>query len=146
MIGPIQREASTKLGFADDVELAVGANDAVCTLLGAGVSEVGTGGLISGSWENILLPVASQPPASALINAGVSIGPYPGKASWLIYALSPTGSAALNWIRNLVNLKIDDAEASLQNSSRGPGHVLAVPHISGATATWVGGSGLRVPC
>jgi xylulokinase len=25
----------------------------------------------------------------------------------------------------------------------GPGHVLAVPHISGATAPWVGGSGLR---
>ncbi len=143
MIGPIRKEASTNLGFVNDVELAVGANDAVCTLLGAGVSEVGTGGLISGSWENILLPVTSQPSASALVNAGVSIGPYPGKASWLIYCLSPTGSATLNWARSLVNLKLDDAEVSLHNSSKGPGHVLAVPHVSGATATWVGGSGLR---
>ena len=143
MIGPIQHAVSKNLGFVNDVELAVGANDAVCNPLGAGVSKVGTGGLMSGSWEDLLLPVTLRPPASALINAGVSIGPYPGKASWVIYCLSPTGSSTLNWARSLVNVKLDNAEVSLRNSSKGPGHVLAVPHVSGATATWVGGSGLR---
>jgi xylulokinase len=142
-LGPIRKDVTTSLGFVNDVEMAVGANDAVCTVLGTGVSRVGTGCLISGSWENLLLPVTSQPPASTLINAGVSIGPYPGKASWLIYCLSPTGSATLNWARSLVNVKLDEAEASLANSGKGPGHVLGVPHISGATATWVGGSNLR---
>ncbi len=143
MIGPVLREVSTSLGFTGNVDLAVGANDAVCTLLGAGVSEIGTGGLISGSWENILLPVASEPPPSVLINAGVSIGPYPGKASWMIYCLSPTGNAVLNWIRGLVKITIPDADVALRDSDRGPGHVLAVPHVSGATSPWVGGGGLR---
>jgi xylulokinase len=143
MISPIPREISKNLGFTNEVELAVGANDAVCTLLGAGVSKVGTGGLISGSWENILLPVTDQPSPSVLVNAGVSIGPYPGEASWMVYGLSPTGSATLNWARELMNLKLDDAEAMLRGLGEGPGHVLAVPHVSGATAIWVGGSSVR---
>jgi xylulokinase len=143
IIGPVPREVSKGLGFTNDLELAVGANDAVCALLGTGVSKVGTGGLISGSWENILLPVAEQPPPSVLVNAGVSIGPYPGKASWMVYGLSPTGSATLNWARDLVNVKLDDEESMLRRLGDGPGHVLAVPHVSGATAVWVGGSGLR---
>jgi xylulokinase len=121
----------------------MGANDAVCTVLGAGVSQVGTGALISGSWENILLPVSERPPPSVFVNAGVSTGPYPGKAKWMIYGLSPTGSATLNWARELVNVKLDDEESMLHRLGDGPGHVLAVPHVSGATAVWVGGSGLR---
>ncbi|HUK27791.1 MAG TPA: FGGY-family carbohydrate kinase [Candidatus Acidoferrales bacterium] len=143
IIDPVPRDIAKNLGFTKDVNLTMGANDAVCTLLGAGVSKVGTGGLISGSWENTILPVAEQPSPSVLINAGVSIGPYPGKASWMIYGLSPTGSATLNWARDLVHLNIEDAESMLGRLGDGPGHVLAVPHVSGATAVWVGGSGLR---
>ena len=143
IIGSVPREISRSLGFTSDVELAMGANDAVCTVLGAGVSQVGMGALISGSWENILLPVTEPPSPSVLVNAGVSIGPYPGKAKWMIYGLSPTGSATLNWARELVNVKLDDEENMLHRLDDGPGHVLAVPHVSGATAVWVGGSGLR---
>jgi len=143
IIGSVPREISRSLGFTSDVELAMGANDAVCTVLGAGVSQVGMGALISGSWENILLPVTEPPSPSILVNAGVSIGPYPGKAKWMIYGLSPTGSATLNWARELVNVKLDDEENMLHRLDDGPGHVLAVPHVSGATAVWVGGSGLR---
>ena len=143
IIDRIPREVARDLGFTNDVDLAMGANDAVCTLLGAGVSKVGTGGLISGSWENILLPVTEQPSPSVLLKAGVSIGPYPGRASWMIYGLSPTGSATLNWARDLVHLRIDDTENMLGRLGDGPGHVLAVPHVSGATAVWVGGSRLR---
>jgi len=143
VVGALRSDAAAGCGLKNNVEFAVGANDAVCCVLGAGVSQVGTGCMISGSWENLLLPVVSQPQASVLINAGVSIGPYPGKASWLIYCLSPTGSAALNWVRGLVNAKLDETESSLHDSFKGPGHVLAVPHISGATTPWVGGSKLR---
>ena len=143
IIGSVPREISRSLGFTSDVELAMGANDAVCTVLGAGVSQVGMGALISGSWENILLPVTEPPSPSVLVNAGVSIGPYPGKAKWMVYGLSPTGSATLNWARELVNVKLDDEENMLHRLDDGPGHVLAVPHVSGATAVWVGGSGLR---
>lgn len=143
IVGGLQSDVVAALGLKSDVELAVGANDLVCSVLGAGVSQAGTGCMISGSWENILLPVKSQPPASDLINTGVSLGPYPGLTSWMIYCLSPTGNAALNWIRGLVNANLDATESSLRASPKGPGHVLAIPHVSGATTPWVGGSNLR---
>jgi len=143
IIATLMKDVSSTLGLKTDVQLAVGANDAVCCVLGAGVSKVGMGCLISGSWENLLLPVSSAPPASDLINAGVSIGPYPGRASWMIYCLSPTGNAALNMVRDLVNVKLEEMDAKLQASGDAPGHVLAVPHVSGAIAPWVGGSKLR---
>lgn len=143
IIGSIKRDVASKLDFKNEVELTVGANDALCCVLGAGVSQVGTGCLISGSWENLLLPVSSFPRPSDLINLGVSIGPYAGKANWMIYCISPTGTAALNWVRGLVNVKLDQTETALSILDKGPGHVLAVPHVSGATTPWVGGSKLR---
>lgn len=143
IVGALRSDVAAALGLKNDVELAVGANDLVCSVLGAGVSQVGTGCMISGSWENLLLPVSSHPQASDLINGGVSIGPYPGKASWMIYCLSPTGNAALNWVRGLVNAKLDEMETSLRSSTKGPGHVIAVPHLSGAITPWIGGSKLR---
>jgi len=143
IIGTVRRDVSTALDLKNEVELTVGANDAVCSVLGAGVSQVGIGCMISGSWENLLLPVSVPPPASNLINTGVSIGPYPGKASWMIYCLSPTGNAALNWLRNLLSVKVEDAETALSSSSESPSHVLAIPHVSGATTPWVGGGKLR---
>ena len=143
IVGALKSDVTVELGLKNNVELAVGANDLVCSVLGAGVSRVGTGCMISGSWENILLPVTSPPRTSDLIQIGASIGPYPGAASWLIYCLSPTGNATLNWIRGLVNGKLNEMESSLTASSRGPGHVLAGPHVSGALTPWVGGSKLR---
>jgi xylulokinase len=61
----------------------------------------------------------------------------------MIYCLSPTGNAALNWVRGLVNAKLDEMETSLRSSTKGPGHVIAVPHLSGAITPWIGGSKLR---
>jgi len=143
IVGTLKSDVAKEAGLKNNVELAVGATDVVCSVLGAGVSKVGTGCMISGSWENILLPVTLPPEASDLINIGVSIGPYPGAASWLICCLSPTGNATLNWIRGLVNAKLDEMESSLNVSSRGPGHVLASPHVSGALTPWMKGSRLR---
>jgi len=143
IVGGINRDVASKLGLGGDVQLAVGANDAVCCVLGAGVAQAGVGCMISGSWENLLLPVSSPPPANQLIKTGVSIGPYPGKAGWMIYCLSPTGNAAMNWVRDLVNLKVEDAESKISAMDEGPGHVVAFPHVSGAITPWVGGSKLR---
>jgi xylulokinase len=143
IVGEVKSDVASKLGLGSDVQLAVGANDAVCCVLGAGVAQAGIGCLISGSWENLLLPVNSIPAASKLIKTGVSIGPYPGKTGWMIYCLSPTGNAAMNWVRDLVNLKVEEAERKIATTSQGPGHVVAVPHVSGAITPWVGGSNLR---
>jgi sugar (pentulose or hexulose) kinase len=84
IIGNLKSNVSSQLGLREGVKLGVGANDCVCCVLGSGVSEIGTGCLISGSWEDILLPVESSPRGSKLMEMGVSIGPFPGKASMVI--------------------------------------------------------------
>ena len=142
-IGGLRRDVSNELGLREDVKLGVGANDVVSCALGAGVSEAGAGCLISGSWEDILLPVESSLRMSKLLEMGVSIGPFPGKASMAIYALSPTGNAAMNWTRGLVNFNLEETDHRLGTTSQGPGSVVAIPHVSGATVPWVGGSKLR---
>lgn len=143
IIGLVKSDIASRLGLGSGVQLAVGANDAVCCVLGAGVAQAGVGCMISGSWENLLLPVSTPPPADQLVKLGVSIGPYPGKAGWMIYCLSPTGNAVMNWVRDLVNLKVEEAESKIAAMDKGPGHVVAVPHVSGAISPWVGGSKLR---
>lgn len=139
----LRRGVSKQLGLNEGVKLGVGANDVICCALGSGVSEAGTGCLISGSWEDILLPVEYSPEASRLTEMGVSIGPFPGKARMAIYALNPTGNAAMNWARGLVNFNLGETDHKLKTSGPGPGSVLAIPHVSGATVPWAGGSKLR---
>jgi xylulokinase len=139
----LRRGVAKQLGLDKDVKVGVGANDVVCCALGSGVSEAGTGCLISGSWEDILLPVEHSPKASKLAAMGVSIGPFPGKAGMAIYALNPTGNAAMNWVRGLVNFNLRETDHTLKTSGLGPGSVLAIPHVSGAAVPWAGGSKLR---
>ncbi len=139
----LRRGVSNQLGLCEHVKVGVGANDVVCCALGSGVSEAGTGCLISGSWEDILLPVESSPQASRLTEMGVSIGPFPGKARMAIYALNPTGNAAMNWARGLVNFNLGETDQKLKATGPGPGSVVAIPHVSGATVPWAGGSQLR---
>jgi len=143
IVGNLKRDVSDRLGLPEDVKLGVGANDCVCCVLGSGVSEIGTGCLISGSWEDILLPVERSPPGSKLKEIGVSVGPFPGKASMVVYALNPTGSVAMDWARGLVNFEIEETDRKLNAMGPGPSSVVAIPHVSGATVPWVGGSKLR---
>jgi sugar (pentulose or hexulose) kinase len=143
LIGSINEELAKKLDLTHDVMLAVGANDAVCATLGAGVCSVGMGCLISGSWENILIPTVDPPLASQLINLGASIGQYPCKAGWLIYALNPSGNSVVNCVSKLVNIPIKKAEAILTTQHLGPSSVTAIPHFSGAIIPWKNGSKLR---
>jgi xylulokinase len=143
IIGNLRSDVSSQLGLREGVKLGVGANDCVCCVLGSGVSGIGTGCLISGSWEDILLPVESSPQGSKLMEMGVSIGPFPGKASMVIYALNPTGNATMNWARGLVDFQIEETDRKLKATSPQPSSVIAVPHVSGATVPWVGGSKLR---
>jgi len=139
----VRKGVARQLGLGQEVKVGIGANDVVCCALGSGVSAAGTGCLISGSWEDMLLPVERFPEASKLMRMGVSIGPFPGKARMAIYALSPTGSAAMNWARGLVSFNLRETDHKLKATGLRPGSVLAIPHVSGATVPWAGGNKLR---
>lgn len=143
VIGTLKEEIASELGISTGVEVGVGCFDASCTALGTGVSDVGRGCLLSGSWEDLIIPIETHTPATELINTGFWLGPHPGKAGLAILALSPNGTSAVDWVRNLVNMPLKELDPKLRNTDTGPSPVLAIPHLSGSTIPWKEGRRYR---
>jgi xylulokinase len=142
IIGDVRKEIAEDWGISTPLKMAVGASDINCAALGAGVSEVGDACLVSGSFENQLIPTDEFPTATMLLR-GLSVTAHPGKSRHAVWAICPTGTAVLNWARNLVNMSIQDLDAGLEKSGSSPSSVLAVPYLSGAFIYWKDGRKLR---
>lgn len=135
VIGDIRPEVAEDWGLPPKVQLALGAHDANCAALGAGVSEIGTACLISGSYENLLV-MTGDPPTANMLLRGLSVMPHPGEAALSALAVCPTGNAVLNWARDLVAVSIEEVESELRVGHLGPSPVLAVPYLSGSMVYW----------
>jgi sugar (pentulose or hexulose) kinase len=120
----------------------VGTSDLNGAALGAGVTSVGEICLASGSFENLLI-ATSDLPSETMLMRGLSITPHPGSARRAIWAICPTGTAVLNWARNLMGVSIEALDAQLEVSPPAPGPELAIPFLSGAFMYWEGGRKLR---
>ncbi len=142
VIGKIRREVAKDLSLPPEVLLAVGGADTSCSALGTGVYEIGTGCLVSGSYENIVIPTDQYPTATMLLR-GLSVTPYPNESGLSVYAISPTGTAILDWARNLVGMPVVELDCRLRDSSQAPSPVSAVPYLSGAMMYWEGGRKAR---
>ena len=138
VIGEIKTEVAEEWGAPLNLKVAQGCLDLNCAAYGAGVHEIGTVCLVSGSYENILIPT-DKPPSSSMLLRGLSILSHPCKAGQSVIAVHPTGNAVLNWARKLVNMPIRDIEKRLQKECLQPSPVLAVPYLSGSMAYWEGG-------
>jgi xylulokinase len=143
IIGSLDKEVSLELGLPSDIKVGVGGFDASCSALGAGASKGGTACLLSGTWEDLIVPITAPPPTSELVKRCFSVGPYPGEAGLAIFGLSPNGTSAFDWGRNLVGMALKDVDANLKSQAPGPSPVLAIPHLSGAAVPWTGGSKSR---
>lgn len=142
VIGKIRHEIADELCLPQNIVVAVGGADTSCSALGTGVCEVGTACLVSGSYENIVIPTDHYPTPSMLLR-GLSVTPYPNESGLSVYAISPTGTAILDWARNLVNVPLSELDQSLQASSRAPSPVVAVPYLSGSMMYWQDGRKAR---
>jgi len=142
VIGDLKPEVAKDWGFPPDVKVTQGCHDLNCAAYGAGVYEVGTVCLVSGSYENILIPTDKLPTASMLLR-GLSVMPQPCKAGLSIIAVHPTGNAVLNWARDLIGSSIDSVEQELVRRNLGPSPVMAVPYLSGSMTYWEGGRRAR---
>jgi xylulokinase len=139
LIEQIRPEVAEGLGLEHDVQVAVGGHDINCCALGAAVLDVGTACLVSGSYENILVPTNLLPTATMLAR-GLSITPHPPRREGLsVYAISPTGAAVMNWARSLLDVSIEEQDAQLGTTSLEPGSVIAVPFLSGSMLYWEDG-------
>ena len=141
VIGELKRDVAEAWGLPAGVMVAQGCHDLNCAAYGAGVFEIGTVCLVSGSYENILIPTDKQPTATMLLK-GLSIMPHPGRAGLSAIAVHPTGSAVLNWARDLADISIDAVEADLKDR-RAPSPVTAIPYLSGSMTYWDDGRKAR---
>ena len=135
VIGELKPEVAEDWGIHSQVTVAQGCMDLNCAAYGAGVHEIGTVCLVSGSYENILIPTDRLPTASMLLR-GLSLLSHPCKSGLSVIAVHPTGNAVLNWARDLVDVSVEDMERYLENAGVKPGPVLAIPYLSGSMAYW----------
>ncbi len=142
VIGELRPEVAKDWGLMRGVIVAQGCQDLNCAALGAGVGEIGTACLVSGSYENILIPTDRLPTASMLLR-GLSVSPHPGEAGLSVIAVHPTGSAVLKWARDLLDTSIETVEGALKARVRRPSPVMAVPYLSGSMTYWEDGRKAR---
>jgi xylulokinase len=142
VIGELKPEVAKDWGLPRGVVVCQGCHDLNCAAYGAGVCDIGTVCLVSGSYENILIPTDKLPTASMLLK-GLSVMPQPCEAGLSVIAVHPTGNAVLNWARGLVDVSIEAVEETLQAEPLGPGPVLAVPYLSGSMTLWEDGRKAR---
>lgn len=138
VIGELKPAVAKEWGLPPGVMVAQGCHDLNCAAYGAGVCDIGTVCLVSGSYENILIPTDKLPTASMLLR-GLSVMPQPCEAGLSVIAVHPTGNAVLNWARGLVNTSIEEVEDALQAAAIGPSPVMAVPYLSGSMTYWEDG-------
>jgi xylulokinase len=141
-IETIKSQVAGQVGLPAGLKIVNGGHDLNCAGVGAGASQLGSALLISGSYENILIPTTQYPTPSMLLR-GLSVTPHLGKIERSIYAICPTGNAVLNWARDLGKVSIEDLASQMELRDPGPGPVLAMPYLSGAMLYWQGGRKLR---
>jgi xylulokinase len=142
VIGELLPDVAADWGMPAGVMIAQGCHDLNCAAYGAGVYELGAVCLVSGSYENVLIPTDKLPTPSMLLR-GLSAMPQPCEAGLSVIAVHPTGNAVLNWARGLVNISIEQVEQALLESEDGPGPVLGVPYLSGSMTYWEDGRKAR---
>jgi xylulokinase len=142
LVGLVRDEIADAWGLPRGIKLAVGGHDINCAALGAGAAQPGVACLASGSYENVLVP-ANHLPTPHMLLKGLSVMPHPGRARFSTLAVSPTGTAALNWARELLGLSVESLDAQLASDGGSPSPVLAVPYLSGSMVYWDGGRKAR---
>jgi len=141
VIGDVLPAVAEDWGLPAGVKVAQGCHDLNCAAYGAGVHEIGTVCLVSGSYENILVPT-DQLPSAAMLTHGLSIMPQPCQAGLSVIAVHPTGNAVMNWARATVDESIETMAHALQDiQAHSP--VLALPYLSGSMTGWEDGRKAR---
>jgi xylulokinase len=138
-LGTLSTARAAALGLPTGIVVGTGSLDTSCGALGGGAATAGVVGLAVGSWESFVEPVAAAPPAPLLAAGRLAVGPHPGASGLGVFALSPNGTVALDHVRELTGLGLDELAAGLEAGDDGPGPVLAIPHLSGATNPWPDG-------
>lgn len=130
IIGELDARIATVTGLPRSVKVAVGGFDACCSALGAGVITPGTGCLLSGTWENLIIPVNKAVRSAEFCSKGIFYGPYPSESSMALFCLNPNGNSAVKWASDLTDSDIRKSDIINYRSIDEPSSVLALPFFS----------------
>ncbi len=129
--GEIKAEISEKLGIKNCIKIVNGAHDQVAAAVGSGVFEVGQAVDGTGTVECVTPVFDKIPESEKLYAEGYSVVPYVFEGTYVCYALSFTGGAALKWFRD--NFSKDKSYAELDSAVKDePSGILILPHFAGA--------------
>lgn len=139
--GQLCEKVRKKLGIHTDITIISGAHDQAAAAIGAGVFEVGQAVDGTGTVECIT-PVSDHVPKNiGFYREGYSAAPYVFEDTYVCYALSFTGGAALKWYRdNFAKYEKAIAEKNggsvysmLDSMTKDePTGILIMPHFTGA--------------
>lgn len=129
--GKIKAEFLEKFGIKNCVKIVNGAHDQVAAAVGSGVFEVGQAVDGTGTVECVTPVFDKIPKSEKLYAEGYSVVPYVFEGTYVCYALSFTGGAALKWFRD--NFSKDKSYAELDSAVKDePSGILILPHFAGA--------------
>lgn len=142
--GRIKSELAEKLKINSDLQVVNIAHDQVASAVGAGAFEVGSAVDGSGTVECITPIFDSIPEDPDMYKDGYCVVPYVFENTYVCYALSFTGGAALKWFRDNFASKYEGASnvyAELDKAvAAEPTGILVLPHFAGAATPYMDNS------
>ena len=141
LAGNIRKEVRENLGLSGDIMIINGSHDQVAAAIGAGILAPGEAVDGTGTVECVTPMFDKIPENAELYNEGYSVVPYVFDGTYVCYALSFTGGAALKWFRdNFAKYENEIARQSGKNVyaqldsliKDEPTDILILPHFSGA--------------
>lgn len=134
--GTLKKELKNELGIENDIQIVNGAHDQVASAVGAGVFEAGHAVDGTGTVECIT-PVFDKIPENAqLYDKNYCVVPYVFDGTYVCYAFSFTGGAAVKWFRD--NLSAEKSYKALDDAVKAePTGLLVLPHFAGAATPYM---------
>ena len=134
--GEIKPELCTKLGLKGGIKIVNGAHDQVAACVGSGVLSVGQAVDGTGTVECITPVFESIPENKEMYDKGFCAVPFVFDNTYVCYAFSYTGGAAVKWFRD--NLSAEKSYAVLDSSVKPePTGILIMPHFAGAATPYM---------
>lgn len=134
--GNVKDALKDTLGLKDEVAVVVGAHDQVASALGAGALSVGDAVDGSGTVECITPIFDKIPEDRAFYQKGYCAVPYLEEGSYVSYAFSFTGGAAIKWFKDRFCAEMSYAalDGGIPDEPTG---ILALPHFAGAATPFM---------
>ncbi len=139
--GSIKNDIAEKLGIKDDIKLVTISHDQVSSAVGAGLLSPGKAVDGTGTVECITPMFENVPENKQLYADNYAVVPYVFDGTYVCYAFSFTGGAALKWFRDNFAAKFDGSKniyAELDKAvSDAPTGLLVLPHFAGAATPYM---------